>query len=217
MLGFAQSANCGKDSMMHLNMPAIICAVRIHAEHGAIVRALTWDHGLLAGYVRGARSRAMRPVLIPSNLVQADFRARTGEQLASLTVELIHSRAPLLAEPLAAAALDWATALTAATLQEGHPYPPIYAALEALLMAIEAAPTARGWALALASYETMLLSHLGYGGVPARIDPDAHWPDIISAFRDGHAPLARHLFDGRKVDVLAARDRLVERMKRAVA
>ncbi len=202
---------------MHVNTPAIICAVRHHAEHGAIVRAVTPAHGLLVGYVRGGRSRTMRPILIASNLVQAEFRARTGDQLASLTVELIHSRAPLLAEPLASSALDWATALTAATLPEGHPYPPLYAGLEALLTAIEAAPAARGWALALASYEIMLLSSLGYGGAPVRIDPDATWPDIIQAFRNGHAALARHFFEGRRVDVLAARERMVERMKRAVA
>lgn len=202
---------------MHVHTPAIICAVRQHAEHGAIVRAVTPDHGLLVGYVRGGRSRTMRPILIASNLVQAEFRARTGDQLASLTVELIHSRAPLLAEPLASSALDWVTALTASTLPEGHPYPPLYAGLDALLSAIEAAPAARGWALALASYEAMLLSSLGYGGQPVRIDPDAQWPDIVTAFRNGKAPLARHFFEGRRVDVLAARERLVERMKRAVA
>jgi DNA repair protein RecO (recombination protein O) len=38
---------------MHVAAPAIICAVRAHGEHGAIVRALTPEDGLLAGYVRG--------------------------------------------------------------------------------------------------------------------------------------------------------------------
>src|SRR3546814_1676502 len=72
--------------------PAIICAVRHHGEHGVIARLMTPDNGLMAGYVRGGRSTRLRPVLMPSNLVQAEFRARTGEQLASLTVELEHSR-----------------------------------------------------------------------------------------------------------------------------
>jgi DNA repair protein RecO (recombination protein O) len=62
--------------------------MRAHGEHGAVVRALTPDNGLMAGYVRGGRSRTMRPVLIPGNRVQAEFRARTAEQLASLSVEL---------------------------------------------------------------------------------------------------------------------------------
>ena len=48
---------------MHLLTPAIICAVRPHGEHGAIVRALTPTVGLQAGYVRGGRSRRLRPTL----------------------------------------------------------------------------------------------------------------------------------------------------------
>src|SRR3546814_15067728 len=78
--------------------PALVCALRPHGDHGAIARLLTPGHGLLAGYVRGGRSRRLRPVLLPGNAVKAEFRARTEEQLAGLTVELEHSRAPLLAE-----------------------------------------------------------------------------------------------------------------------
>jgi DNA repair protein RecO (recombination protein O) len=206
------------DADMHLSTLAIICAVRAHAEHGAIVRVLTPSDGLLAGYVRGGRSRVMRPILMPSNIVQCEFRWRSEGQLAAVTAELVRSRAPLMAEPLAAAALDWATALTAATLPEGYASLPIHSALSALLDAIEMAPAARGWALALGAYEALLLSALGFGGrVPDMIDPDASWPTIIDALRGGRAPLERHFFEGRRADVLAARDRLVDRMKRAVA
>lgn len=148
---------------MHVSAEAIVCAVRAHGEHGAIARLLTPADGLLAGYVRGGRSRRLRPVLLAGNLVLADLRARTDSQLPALTVELIASRAPLLAEPLAAAAIDWATALTAATLPEGQPYPAIHAALDGLLTAISAAPTARGWATALVRYELLLLAELGFG------------------------------------------------------
>ncbi|NIJ16940.1 DNA repair protein RecO [Sphingobium vermicomposti] len=142
---------------------ALICAVRHHGEHGAIARLLTPDHGLQAGYVRGGRSRAMRPVLLPGNGVKAEFRARTEEHLAGLTVELEHSRAPLLSEPLPAAAIDWACALTAATLSEGTPCPALYQALDGVLGAVEAAPAARGWAAALVRYELLLLAELGFG------------------------------------------------------
>jgi DNA repair protein RecO (recombination protein O) len=79
--------------MAVLITPALVCGVRSHGEHGAIARLLTPDQGLLAGYVRGGRSRASRPVLLPGNSVKAEFRARTEEQLAGLTVELEHSRA----------------------------------------------------------------------------------------------------------------------------
>ena len=122
---------------MQLSAPAIVCAVRLHGEHGVIARLMTAQAGLLAGYVRGGRSRRVRPVLIPGNIVAAEFRARTEEQLASLTVELAHSRAPLMREPLAAAAIDWATVLTAAALPEGQPYPALYDALDAVLSAVE--------------------------------------------------------------------------------
>ncbi|ASK87947.1 DNA repair protein RecO [Sphingorhabdus sp. SMR4y] len=149
--------------MPNLRTIAIICSVRSHGEHGAVVRSLTPENGLMSGYVRGAHSRMMRPVLIPSNIVQADYRSRTEDQLASMTAELQLSRGPFLGEPLASAALDWVTALTAAILPEEHSYPQLYSALSALLDAICGAPSAKGWAVALVRYELLLLSELGFG------------------------------------------------------
>jgi DNA repair protein RecO (recombination protein O) len=148
---------------MNIETSAIVCALRTHSEHGAVVRLMTPEHGLQAAYVRGARGRRMRPVLVPGNLVEARLRSRTEEQLAHAEVELTHSRAPLLGEPLAAAAIEWVTALTAAALPEGHPYPRISDALEGLLAAIEAAPSALGWASSLVRYELLLLAQLGFG------------------------------------------------------
>jgi len=243
---------------MHLRAVAIVVAVRQHGEHGAIVRALTRDDGVQPGYVRGGRSRAMRPVLQQANVIQGEWRARTGEQLASLTAELIHSRAVLHAEPLAAGALEWATALTAAALPEAQPYPHIHDALEGVLGAIEAAPSARGWAAALVRYELLLLAELGFGldldrcvvsgavddlafvspksggavsrgaafgyeskllRLPGflRVGGEADWPDILDGLRlTGHF-LARDILVDRRADPVAARDRLVDRLKRAVA
>lgn len=148
---------------MHLLTDAIIVAVRAHGEHGAVVRALTPEAGLLPGYVRGGRSRRLRPVLQPGNRVRADYRARTDDQLAHLSVELVASRAPLLAEPLPAAAIEWLSALTAAALPEAQPYPRLFDTLDAVLTVVEAAPSARGWAAALVRYEQLLLAELGFG------------------------------------------------------
>jgi len=148
---------------MHIAAEAIVCAVLTHGEHGAVARLLTPRDGLQPGYVRGGRSRRLRPVLLAGNVVAAEFRARTDAQLAALTVELVHSRAALHGEPLAAAAIDWVTALTAATLPEAQPYPALHSALEGVLGAIEAAPAARGWAAALVRYELLLLAELGFG------------------------------------------------------
>lgn len=236
----------------------IVCALRAHGEHGAVARLLTPDHGLVAGYVRGGRSRALRPVLLPGNAVKAEFRARTEDQLASLTVELEHSRAPLLGEPLPAAAIDWACALTAAALPEGTPYPTLYEALDGVLGAVEAAPAARGWAAALVRYELLLLAELGFGldlsrcaatgtaddlafvsprsaaavsrvgaeGYEARLLPlppfllqggAGDWPQIMDGLRLTGFFLERSVLTERRADVMAARERLVDRLKRAVA
>jgi DNA repair protein RecO (recombination protein O) len=148
---------------MQFRAEAIVLAVRQHGEHGAVVRALTAEHGLQPGYVRGGRSRRLRPILQPGNLVIGEWRARTPDQLAQLSVELIESRAASHAEPLPAAALEWVTVLTAAILPEAQPYPRLYAALGGVIAAIAAAPLARDWALALARYELLVLAELGFG------------------------------------------------------
>lgn len=240
---------------MHLLTPAIILAVRPHGEHGAVVRGLTSGAGMQAGYVRGGRSRRLRPVLLPGNLVQAEFRARTDEQLAQLSIELTRSRAALLSEPLPAAAIDWVCALTATTLPEGQPYPRLYETLDGLLSAIEAAPSAKGWAAALVRYELLILSELGFGldlsecaATGARtnlvyVSPKsgravsgeaggeyvdrllplpsflvgggpAEWEEIFDGLRiTGHF-LARDMLIERQAAILAARERLVERLRR---
>ena len=244
--------------MAVLITPALICGVRSHGEHGAIARLLTPDHGLLAGYVRGGRSRALRPVLLPGNSVKAEFRARTEEQLAGLAVELDHSRAPLLSEPLPAAAIDWICALTAVALPEGTPYPVLYQALDGVLGAIDAAPAARGWGAALVRYELLMLAELGFGldlgrcaatggnedlafvsprsaaavsragaaGYEKRLLPlprflieggSGDWPSIVDGLQLTGFFLERSVLTDWRADTLAARERLVDRLKRAVA
>jgi len=197
---------------VHLETQAIICAVRAHGEHGAIVRALTPGEGIQPGYVRGGKSRRLRPVLVPGNMVEADYRSRTDEQLAHLTVELLHSRAFLLSEPLASAGIEWATALTAAALPEGQPYPRLFEGLDGLLTAIEAAPSARGWAAALVRYELLLLAELGFG-----LDEE-ELSNFPTPTREGlrltGERLARDVLTDRQAEVLAARERLIERLKR---
>ena len=199
---------------MQYSGDAIVCAVRPHGENGAIVRALTDAQGLLGGYVQGARGRNLRPVLIPGNIIKGQWRARVAGQLPSLTAELQQSRGHLLGEPLATAAIDWACALTAATLPEGHPYPRLFAALDGLLAAVELAPAARAWAPAMARYELLLLSELGYGGGDIDVVGTAGALHAMAANREA---LILHILGDRRADVIAARERLVDRLKRAVA
>ena len=242
---------------MHLLTQAIVCAVRPHGEHGAVVRTLTPADGIQAGYVRGGRSRRLRPILLAGNRVQAEYRARTEDQLAQLSVELVASRAPLLGEALPAAAIEWTAALAATALPEGQPYPRLYDALDGLLAAIEASPSARSWAPSLVRYELFVLAELGFGldlsecaatgardglafvspksgravGAAAaeayrdRLFPlpplllgpgPADWPDILAGLRiTGHF-LARDVLIERQAEVLAARERLLDRLRRAV-
>ncbi len=51
-------------------------------------------------------------------------------------VELTRSRAPLMTEPLPAAAILWVTALTAQVLPEHQAYPSLYDGLDGLLEAV---------------------------------------------------------------------------------
>src|SRR5690348_15865496 len=124
---------------------------------------MTPKDGLQAAYVRGARGRRMRPVLVLGNSVQARLRSRTEDLLLHDEIETDHSRAPLLSEPLPAAAIDWLTLLAAAALPEGQPYPRLYNALDAFPALIEAAPSTLGWASQLVRYELLVLAELGFG------------------------------------------------------
>jgi DNA repair protein RecO (recombination protein O) len=148
---------------MQVETEAIVCALRGHGEHGGIVRIFTPGDGLVASYVRGARSRRMRPVLMAGNVVAAQLRSRSDAQLPQASIELAHSRAGVLSEPLPAGAVEWTAALVATSLPERQPYPRLYEALAGLLDAIEAAPSAKGWAPALVRFELLLLSELGFG------------------------------------------------------
>ncbi len=191
---------------MQLIATGIVCSVRAHGETAAVVRCLTAENGLFAGYVQGARGRSLRPVLIPGNTVRGEWRGRIAGQLPGLTVEPVQSLAHLLGEPLAAAGISWATALTATTLPESHPYPNLHAALDGLLTAIANAPGARGWAAAMARYEELLLRELGYG------EELASAGDTLASLRRNRARLVAHLLGDRSRDVLAARERLVTRL-----
>ncbi|WP_226660908.1 DNA repair protein RecO [Alteriqipengyuania lutimaris] len=196
---------------MQLKAPAIVLAARPHGENAVILRALTQEAGMVAAYVAGGQGRRLRPVVIPGNSVEADIRARSASQLPFGKVELVTSRAPWLNEPLPAAAILWVTALTASTLPERNPYPSLYDALGGLLDAICHAPSARGWAPALLSYEMLLLRELGYGGMK----PEAgDLPQTLAALGALGPALERYLLAERHGDAMAARGRLLERLAR---
>lgn len=205
---------------MLIETEAIVCGVRSHGEHGTVIRLLTPEHGMVAAYVRGGRGRRMRPVLIPGNVVAAQLRSRTDAQLPQATLELAHSRAAMLSEALPAAAIAWATALVTASLAERQPYPRLFEAFGGLLDAVEAAPSASGWGAALARFELLLVSELGYGRVAPAVPPQLSggraldWDEILAALDLSGTYLFREVLAGRTESLHDSRARLVDRLRR---
>lgn len=198
---------------MNPRASAILLAARPQGETGALARLLTVDAGLVAAYVAGGRGRQMRAAMVPGNRVAAEFTASPGRgQLPFARIELEHSRAALITEPLPAAAIQWICALTATALPERQPYPALHAALEGLLEAIEVAPSARGWVGGLIAYETLLLGELGYGGAPP--PQAADWPAQAALLATLGKRLSHYLLAGPKSDVMGARGLLIERLSR---
>jgi DNA repair protein RecO (recombination protein O) len=196
---------------MQLRAPAILLAALPHGETAVVARLLTEEAGVVAGYVAGGRGRQLRPVVIPGNLVEADFRSRSDSQLPFARLELVESRGPWLGEPLPAAAIGWVCALTATSLPERHPYPSLWQALSGLLSAICHAPSARGWARALVDYESLLLRELGYGGLRPESEDLS---DVLGELDKLAGLLDHYLLADRRGDVMAARARLRELLGR---
>ncbi len=171
---------------------------------------------MVAAYVAGGRGRQLRPVVIPGNSVAADIRSKSDSQLPFARLELVQSRGPWLTEPLPAAAIGWVTALSAAALPERHPYPALYAALGALLDAICAAPSARGWAAALVAYEVLLLRELGYGAADTAKPQVSGLQDALTWLDRTEGAIATRLLAHTRADVMGARVLLRERLGRMI-
>lgn len=206
---------------MNIDTDAIVCALRNHGEHGGVVRLFTPEHGLVAAYVRGARGRRMGPVLIPGNLVRAQLRSRTESQLPQAQIELSRSRAAMLTEPLAVAAVEWIAILLASTLPERQPYPGLFDAVDGLFGALDSAPAAKSWAAGLVRVELLFLAELGYGrrlaGLPEPVlaGSSAGWNDVAAALEISGRLLEREILAGRPAALLDSRARLMARIKRA--
>ncbi|HEY0106510.1 MAG TPA: DNA repair protein RecO [Rhizomicrobium sp.] len=148
---------------MEFTDAAIVLAVRPHGETGAILEALTRDHGRHLGLVRGGASRRAKPVLQPGNGVHLHWRARLNEHLGSFTVEPVKARAgDLLESREALAGLNAFTAMASAALPEREMHAPVFEAANVLLDAIQAADFAH-WGALYVRWEAGLLEELGFG------------------------------------------------------
>ncbi len=137
-----------------------LLAVRQHGETSAIIEVFTSEHGRHAGVVRGGASRKVAPLLQPGAQLDLTWRARLEDHIGAFTVEPLRSRAGVLSDRLALAALNAVCALLHATLPEREPHTDLYASTIRLLDVLGAGPD---WVLSYLRWELTLLEELGYG------------------------------------------------------
>jgi len=143
---------------------AIVLSVRPHGESGAILEALTRQHGRHLGLVRGGASRTKKPVLQPGNGVRLHWRARLSEHLGNFTAELDHARAGTLMDNREALiGLNAFAAVAGSTLPErGTYFDPVFEASNILLDAMLDDGLAH-WGALYVRWEAGLLESLGFG------------------------------------------------------
>jgi DNA repair protein RecO (recombination protein O) len=138
----------------------VVLAVRNHGETSAIAEILTADHGRCLGLVRGGRSRRMRPILQPGNMVDVHWYGRLEEHLGSFQLEPVKLNAGLILENrFRLAGLSTLTAL-AQVLPEREPHPRLFEATQIVLAAIDDDGV---WPALLVRWEMGLLDELGFG------------------------------------------------------
>lgn len=149
--------------MLRIADDALVLTVLPHGEHGAVVRFLTFQHGLRAGYVAGARGRSRRALIQPGSRVALTLTARAEGQLPSAVMESVAARALIMFDAKAAATLAWLVLLTSETLSEAVPHPRLADALDALCAGLDAGMSLAGARAATARFELLLLAEEGFG------------------------------------------------------
>lgn len=138
-----------------------LISVRPHGESAAIIEVFTAAHGRHAGVVRGGASRRMAPLLQPGSQLDVTWRARLDDQLGSFTVEPLRSRAEIMDDRRALAALAAVCALLRLALPEREPHEALFRASVTLLDGLAA--RVPGWEAAYLRWELLLLEEVGFG------------------------------------------------------
>jgi DNA repair protein RecO (recombination protein O) len=137
----------------------IVLSSRRHGEGSAIVSVLTASHGRHLGLVRGGGGRSQRGSLQPGTVVACRWSARLEDHLGSLRCEAVESSSSaFLDDADRLAALSALCALADWALPERHPYPDLYDASLALLVAL----AGEHWPAAYVHWELTLLSQVGF-------------------------------------------------------
>ncbi len=138
----------------------VILHVKAHGETSAIVDCLTAQHGRCLGLVRGGRSRRMRPILQPGNVVACHWHARLEEHLGTYQLEPLELKAGFILEDrFKLAGLSSLTSLSQ-LLPEREPHPRLYEAARIVLDAFEHDEL---WPALMVRWEMGLLDELGFG------------------------------------------------------
>ena len=137
----------------------VLIATRLHGETSAIIQVFTAAHGRHAGVVRGGASRRMAAMLQPGSQLQVAWSARLEQHLGHFVVEPIASRAAIMSDRLALAALNAVAALLHLALAERDPHPALWVKTVALLDLL----IAGDWPAAYLRWELALLEELGFG------------------------------------------------------
>ena len=138
----------------------LIIGLSRHGESAAIVELMTRDHGRHKGIVRGGRSQRMQPVLQPGNSVQCTWRARLEEQLGTLTIEPLQTRAAtIMSSSLALHGVNLMGALLR-LLPERDPHPALYETTQIIAEHLDDEATAPALMVRL---EMAVLVELGFG------------------------------------------------------
>ena len=140
---------------------AIILSSRRHGENSAVLRVLTHEHGVYAGVLRSANSKAQRGVAQSGNIVSATWNARIAEQLGTFKTELLIPNAALfMQDGFKLAALLSACTIIESALPERHPYPNLY---RQMLLFLEALEHSENWQRAYVQLELAVLAESGFG------------------------------------------------------
>lgn len=147
---------------MRIRDRALFLSARPHAEHAAVVRLLTEQRGLVAAYVNGARSKKMRGILAPGNLLFAELDRRGGGDLWTARIEADRIYHGLSQSGLSLAIVAWLGALLSDVLPEDEPHPLLFEQWAACCELLEAGADALSAGRALAEFELSLLTELGF-------------------------------------------------------
>ncbi len=138
----------------------ILISARPFGEANAIAEIFTAGHGRHLGLVRGGRSRRLRPLMQPGNLLAVSWRARLSDYLGAFTVELLDARAARLLEDEKALAAINTLSMLAKLLPERDPHRELYGAALTVLSELEIPDV---WPGLLVRWELALLQDLGFG------------------------------------------------------